>query len=93
MAALTNQDAHLFGGRDMEPSLAQRIAEGDADPISHEMMEDINPAYIPRVLKQIDNNRKAKGKAKRVETPTSKPKTPSKSGGILNFFGTLVHLI
>ncbi|KAF7426352.1 Rad2 nuclease [Pleurotus ostreatus] len=51
-------------------------------------MEDINPAYIPRVLKQIDVNRKAKGKARRVETPTSKPKTPSKSGGILNFFGS-----
>lgn len=77
----------------MEPGLAQRIAEGDADPISHELMEDINPAYIPRVLKQIDVNRKAKGKARRVETPTSKSKTPSKSGGILNFFGTLIRLV
>ncbi|KAF4586686.1 Rad2 nuclease [Pleurotus pulmonarius] len=81
-------EADEYVGEDMEPSLAQRIAEGEADPISHEMMEDINPAYIPRVLKQIDINRKAKGKAKRVETPTSKPKTPSKSGGILNFFGS-----
>ncbi|KAI0346411.1 hypothetical protein BDW22DRAFT_754748 [Trametopsis cervina] len=38
-------------GRYIEPTLARKIAEGDACPISLLRMEDINPTFTPRVLK------------------------------------------
>ncbi|KAJ8462326.1 hypothetical protein ONZ45_g17974 [Pleurotus djamor] len=85
-----DEEADAYVGEDIEPSLAKQIAEGDADPITHLPMEDINPGYIPRVLKRIDLNRdrKGKAKAKQPETPIIKKPPPSpKSGGLFDFFG------
>lgn len=68
----------------MNPILAKKIALGDADPITGLPMEDINPSFIPRVLKPLpvmanspSQSTKNKGK-KRESLPTS---------GILSFFG------
>lgn len=64
----------------IEPELAKRIALGDADPVTHEAMKDINPGFKPRGFKSTTQaasnapNRTDKGKGKAL-------------GGILSFFG------
>ena len=70
----------------MDPILAKQIALGDADPITGLPMDDINPGFVPRVLKPLplvvnsaSQSPKKKGKA-RESLPT---------GGILSFFGWL----
>jgi len=79
-----NDDDEAYIGGDMNPILAKKIALGDADPITGLPMEDINPSFIPRVLKPLpvianspSQSTKNKGK-KRESLPTS---------GILSFFG------
>ncbi|CAL1699692.1 unnamed protein product [Somion occarium] len=80
------KEAHV--GRYIEPSLAKRIAEGDACPITLLPMEDINPTFVPRALKPIPMNillssksdAKGKGKAKALFSEKAN------STGILNFF-------
>ncbi len=70
---------------DMPLVLARSIAVGDACPISHLPMTDIDPGFIPRAIKRPLSrvsvspmkSKKAKGKVKE-----SFPR-----GGILNFFG------
>ena len=71
----------------MDPILAKQIALGDADPITGLPMDDINPGFVPRVLKPLplivnsaSQSPKKKGKA-RESLPTA--------GGILSFFGWL----
>ena len=62
--------------RDIEPSLAKRVAEGDACPISLLPMEDINPGYVPRALKPIPTNRRhtcASGSPGAAATPVARP--------------------
>ena len=80
--------------RNIEPSLAKAVAEGDACPISLLPMEDINPGYVPRALKPIPMNRDGaaltatatgvgrpdKGKGRAKEHRPEKP-------GLLKFFG------
>jgi exonuclease-1 len=56
------------------------LAEGDLDPVTLLPMTDINPRYVPRVLKPLPfvingANRPAKDKGK------------DKATGILSFFG------
>lgn len=68
----------------MDPALAMKLALGDIDPVTLLPMEDINPSYMPRVLKPLpfvlnEPSRKDKGKGKAREKPAT--------GGILSFFG------
>ncbi|THH32635.1 hypothetical protein EUX98_g1564 [Antrodiella citrinella] len=80
------KEAHV--GSYIEPSLAKKIAQGDACPISLLPMDDINPTFIPRTLKPIPMNilsvartpAKGKGKA-RMHLPEK-----AQSTSILNFF-------
>lgn len=83
------KEAHV--GSYIEPSLAKKIAQGDACPISLLRMDDINPTFIPRTLKPIPMNTmsiaktsaaKGKGKA-RMHLPEK-----SQSTSILTFFST-----
>lgn len=69
----------------MDPELARRIAKGDADPVTHEPMKDINPSFKPRGFRTLKTpsdspNRKTKGKGKAA-------------GGILSFFGMFPKLV
>lgn len=41
---------------DIEPTLAKQVARGDACPITLLPMDDINPTFVPRVLKSIPLN-------------------------------------
>jgi exonuclease-1 len=71
---------------DLEPAVAKLLGEGDLDPVTLLPMVDINPRYVPRVLKTlnfVENgvNNKGKGKA------------PSSGGGILSFFGVFYLFI
>lgn len=64
---------------DLEPAIAKMLAEGDLDPVTLLPMVDINPRYVPRVLKPLPFvvngvTRPDKGKGK-------------KAGNIMNFFG------
>ncbi|KAL0959617.1 hypothetical protein HGRIS_011320 [Hohenbuehelia grisea] len=79
-------DSDAYVGDNIDPSLAQKIALGDVDPVTLLPMTDINVGYVPRSLKSVplhtnDTNRpeKGKGKSKQDQTP--------KAGGILDFFG------
>ena len=70
----------------MDPILAKKIAVGDADPVTHLPMEDINPGFLPRVLKPLppvanDASQSMKNKSK------AKGRESLPTGGILNFFG------
>lgn len=73
---------------------------GDADPVTHLPMEDINPGYVPRVLKTIPLPVVASSSNRKEGTPTSPHRTPPRkgkgkekaiekptTGGILSFFG------
>ncbi|TDL16707.1 hypothetical protein BD410DRAFT_614988 [Rickenella mellea] len=76
-----------YVGKDLDPSLAKKIAEGDACPISLLPMEDINPSFVPKSVRSLplraqDPNTPVNGKAKGKEKATS-------SGGLLNFFTPL----
>ncbi|EJD03466.1 PIN domain-like protein [Fomitiporia mediterranea MF3/22] len=67
--------------RDLEPSLATRIAEGDTCPISLNDMDDINPSFVPRPVKALPLQQRDVNSSK-----TPKGKEPTKKTGILNFF-------
>ncbi|KAJ7031997.1 hypothetical protein C8F04DRAFT_1108860 [Mycena alexandri] len=74
-----DEAADLYVGRDLEPMVAKMLAEGDLDPVTLLPMTDINPRYIPRVLKALPfvvNTR-----------ASAKDKGKGKASGILNFFG------
>lgn len=70
---------------DIEPVLARSIAVGDACPISHLPMTDIDPGFIPRAIKRplsrvaVSPMKSKRAKGKMRESPPR--------GGILNFFG------
>ncbi|KAA1472431.1 PIN domain-like protein [Dentipellis sp. KUC8613] len=62
-----NPEHEAYIGEHMEPTLAKKVALGEADPVSRLPMEDINPSYTPRTVKPLplasnDINRSAKGK-------------------------------
>lgn len=76
----------------MDSILAKNIAEGHHDPATHLPMTDINPGFVPRVLKsvrRVSNSptrtsvSKGKGKGRQSLPTPGKPQT----GGILSFFG------
>lgn len=74
--------------RDIEPTLAKKVAQGDVDPISLLAMVDINPSFMPRTVKPLpltstDLNQSAKDKGKLP----AKLKTEN----ILNFFSKSTH--
>ncbi|KAL5508740.1 hypothetical protein ACEPAG_4775 [Sanghuangporus baumii] len=76
-----SDEIQMYVGRDIEPSLAARIAEGDVCPITLTDMEDINPSFMPQSaragpLRRHDTNR--------VGTPDSRPSR--KKGSLLSFF-------
>ena len=87
--------------RNIEPSLAKAVAEGDACPITLLPMEDINPGYVPRALKPIPMNRQGhRGASASTSTSSAsvavarpdKGKGRAKEGppekpGLLKFFG------
>ncbi|KAI0319310.1 hypothetical protein OF83DRAFT_822217 [Amylostereum chailletii] len=67
----------------MAPALAQKIALGDADPVTGLPMEDINPSYIPRSVRPLpldehDVNQPSPASAR-------KAKVKAHNGSILNF--------
>ncbi|KAJ7778085.1 exodeoxyribonuclease 1 [Mycena metata] len=73
-----DEAANLYVGRDLEAAVAKILAEGDLDPVTLLPMTDINPRYVPRVLRALPfvvNGASAKAKGK------------GKASGILNFFG------
>ncbi|KAF8965047.1 hypothetical protein BDZ97DRAFT_811241 [Flammula alnicola] len=80
---------------DMDPVLAMDIALGDADPISHLPMKDINPGFVPRALKPLPTvsnspvkSLKGKGKMRESLPPGGKTREQNPpTGGILSFFG------
>ncbi|KAJ7118673.1 exodeoxyribonuclease 1 [Mycena crocata] len=74
-----DEEANTYVGGDLEPAIAKLLGEGDLDPVTLLPMTDINPCYVPRVLKQlpflangVSRPRKDKGKGK---------------SSILHFFG------
>ncbi len=83
--------------RNIEPSLAKAVAEGDACPISLLPMEDINPGYVPRALKPIPMNRQgtttsastglAMGVARPDKGKSRAKEVPPEKPGLLKFFG------
>lgn len=93
-SVLISLDVADFQVSDIEPSLAKKIAEGDACPITLLPMHDICPSFKPelrvRALRDLpvaftQHNRKDKGKAKATNDDTRKTKTAE--DGILSFFG------
>ncbi|KAJ7461719.1 exodeoxyribonuclease 1 [Mycena galericulata] len=73
-------EADTYVGADLEPALAKMLGEGDLDPVTLLPMADINPRYVPRVLKPlpfIANGASRPGKDKGKGKAT-----------ILNFFST-----
>ena len=74
--------------RYIEPSLAKKVAEGDACPVTLHAMEDINPTFVPRALKQIPlNNMSSDTKRKGKEKMTVPEK--ARSATILTFFSEI----
>ncbi|KAF7351375.1 Exodeoxyribonuclease 1 [Mycena sanguinolenta] len=74
-----DQESDAYVGGDLEPTVAKMLGEGDLDPVTLLPMIDINPRYVPRVLKPlpfvvngVKDQAKDKGKGK---------------ASILNFFG------
>lgn len=71
---------------DIDAALAKKIAQGDVDPVTLLPMNDINPRFVPRVLKPIpfiENTPTRKDKRK----GTVKANDKGSAGGILSFFG------
>jgi len=62
--------------RNLSPSLAKQIAEGDACPISLLPMEDINPTFIPRAMKAIPMNRQTLSRSHKGKEKGSVPEKP-----------------
>ena len=75
-----NAQMDISSCSDIEPSLARKVALGDVDPTTFVPMEDINPAYVPRVVKSLQLVSNAINRYKNDEPP--------KRGSLLNFFGT-----
>ena len=68
----------------MDPVLAKQIALGDVDPITRLPMNDIYPAFVPRVLKPpplVVNSASQSVKNKGVEPASLTPED------ILSVFG------
>jgi exonuclease-1 len=68
----------------MDPVLAKQIALGDVDPVTRLPMDDINPGFVPRVLKPRPL---AANSASQSARKKGKGRASPVSGGILNFFG------
>lgn len=68
--------------------MAKKVAEGDACPVTLEFMEDINPTFVPRALKQIPlNNMNSDTKRKGKEKMAVPEK--ARSATILTFFSKI----
>ncbi|KAH8119685.1 PIN domain-like protein [Phellopilus nigrolimitatus] len=76
-----SEEAESYIGRDLDPSLAKRIAEGDACPISLADMEDINPSFTPKAIKPLPLQSRDTN-----STKTPKGKQLAKGVGLLSFF-------
>ncbi|KAJ6582898.1 exodeoxyribonuclease 1 [Mycena vulgaris] len=79
-----DDEADAYVGGDLDPAVAKMLGEGDLDPVTLLPMIDINPRYVPRVLKALPFvpngvNRPGKDKGK------------SKAVGILSFFGAAAN--
>ncbi|CCL98226.1 uncharacterized protein FIBRA_00220 [Fibroporia radiculosa] len=77
---LWDEETEAYVGTNLEASLAKQVAEGDACPISLLPMEDINPTFVPRVLKPIPKNMPILSRSEKDIVP-EKPTI-----GILSFF-------
>jgi hypothetical protein len=71
----------------MTPAVAKQVARGEAHPVTHLPIEDINPTFAPRAAKPLPFN------LHDLNTSESKGKRPKKHNGanILNFFGMLTQ--
>ncbi|KAJ6487742.1 exodeoxyribonuclease 1 [Mycena sanguinolenta] len=74
-----DEESDAYVGGDLEPAVAKMLGEGNLDPVTLLPMVDINPRYVPRVLKPlpfvvngVKDQAMDKGKGK---------------ASILNFFG------
>jgi exonuclease-1 len=76
--------SNFFCFRDLEDGIAKRLASGDVDPISLLPMDDINPSYIPRMLKTAAVNPLEKASTKGKSRPMS---------SILDFFGNFLVVL
>lgn len=63
------------------------IAEGNACPISHDPMDDINPHYVPATRKSLPLIEADQNRIKGAKSEAKSPIKPRASGGILDFFG------
>lgn len=81
----------MFWIRDIEPSLAKQIAQGEACPVTLLPMEDINPTFIPRALKPIPLNNLVTDKPEGKWKGKGKTRVPEKanSTSLLTFFSKL----
>ncbi|KAG6334716.1 hypothetical protein ID866_4376 [Astraeus odoratus] len=86
---LHNIETEAYIGRDLDPSLAMGVAQGEIDPVTLLIMVDINPSFVPRVLKAlplqynaIDRSRPVTDKAK------GRAKADCGSGTLLTFFSS-----
>ncbi|KAJ7800391.1 exodeoxyribonuclease 1 [Mycena olivaceomarginata] len=77
-----DEESDAYVGGDLEPAVAKMLGEGDLDPVTLLPMTDINPRYVPRVLKPLPfvaNGVQGAAKGK------------GKAPNILNFFGPANH--
>jgi len=68
----------------MEPKLATSIAVGEIDPVTRELMKDINPDFKPRAIKPSGKVSKSPSRCCREREKAT--------GDILSFFGGLQYL-
>ncbi|KAG6850129.1 hypothetical protein H0H93_000751 [Arthromyces matolae] len=73
------EEEEAYVGGNLDSSLAKALALGDVDPVTLLPIEDINPAFAPRIKPLSKSLRSDKGKGKAVEKPAKE--------GILSFFG------
>ncbi|KAJ7256843.1 hypothetical protein B0H12DRAFT_1232746 [Mycena haematopus] len=75
-----DEESDVYVGGDLEPAVAKMLGEGDLNPVTLLPMTDINPRYVPRVLKPLPfvvNGMKGQ----------AKDKGKGKGSNILSFFG------
>ncbi|KZT01218.1 uncharacterized protein LAESUDRAFT_731432 [Laetiporus sulphureus 93-53] len=81
-----DEEMEAYVGANLDASLAKRVAEGDACPISLLPMEDINPTFAPRALRPLPMNQSTQHRAGK-DRGKARRKVPGKpDAGILSFF-------
>lgn len=76
-------EVEAYVGRDLESCLAKLIAVGEVDPVTHQAMQDIYPAFAPRCLKPLQFT---DGSRRRPSTEAKE--ATCASGTLLSFFSS-----